>query len=333
LGRPGQSQIFTRLATFSRVILFDKRGTGLSDRSVGIAPLEERMDDVRAVMDAPGSERAALFGISEGGALSMLFAATYPERTRALVFYGTYARHPTLAPESLPNHMELIERYWGTGEYISRFTAQSKASHGNFRRSLARLKRQSASPAAVMAVLRMNAEIDARHILPTIQIPTLIMHRSGGARIPIHEGRYLAERVPGAKFIELPADDHYPFDGSGLVDRIADQIDDFLTGWRSSDVEVDRVLATVLFTDIVDSTKRAAALGDRPWRALLDATMRSSGNSWRAFAAMRSRTSATAFLPPSTGRRAPSAAVRPLPKPSSHSAWRCGADFTPERSN
>src|SRR5215216_88384 len=144
---PARAHFFLRLSSFSRLILFDKRGTGLSDRVGAVATLEEGMDDVRAVMDATGSERAALFGISEGGALSMLFAATYPERTRALVFYGTYARHPTLTPEVLPQHIEIIERHWGTGEYISRSMAPTKRSDENFRRALARMERQSASPA------------------------------------------------------------------------------------------------------------------------------------------------------------------------------------------
>src|SRR5712671_3543563 len=163
---PGRARFYSRLATFSRLILFDKRGTGLSDRHVGIATLEERMDDVRAVMDAAGSERSALFGVSEGGAMSMLFAATYPERTRALVLYGSYARHPTLTPESLPQHVDLVERLWGTGEYLSRFMARSQAADDASRRAFARRERQSASPSAAIASLRMSAEIDARPILP-----------------------------------------------------------------------------------------------------------------------------------------------------------------------
>ena len=176
---PGPARLFSRLAAFSRLIRFDKRGTGLSDRHVGVAHLEERMDDVRAVMDAAGSERAALFGVSEGGAMSMLFAATYPERTRALAFYGTYARHPTLTPDSLPHHIELIERVWGSGEYTMRYMMPTKTSDENLRRAVARWERQSASPAAAIACIRMSGEVDARDILPTIRVPTLVLHRTG----------------------------------------------------------------------------------------------------------------------------------------------------------
>ena len=236
---------------FSRLILFDKRGTGLSDRHVGVAHLEERMDDVRAVMDAAGSERAALFGVSEGGAMSMLFAATYPERTRALALYGSYARHPTLTPDSLPHHIELIERVWGSGEYIMRYMMPTKTSDENLRRAVARRERQSASPAAAIACIRMSSEVDARDILPTIRVPTLVLHRSGDARITIEAGRYIADHIPGAKFVELPGVDHAPWNEPDMVDHIADEIEEFLTGSRT-EAEADRVLATVLFTDIVD---------------------------------------------------------------------------------
>jgi len=269
LENPGRARFYSRLAVFSRLIRFDKRGTGLSDRHVGVAHLEERMDDVRAVMDAVGSERAALFGISEGGAMSMLFAATYPERTRALILYGSYARHPTLTPDALPHHIELIGQVWGTGEYIMRYMIPTKASDENIRRDAARVERQSASPAAAIACIRMSGEVDARDILPTIRVPTLVLHRTGDARITIDSGRYIAEHIPGAKFVELPGVDHTPFDEPEMVDRIVDEVEEFLTGSRG-EVEVDRVLATVMFTDIVDSTKRAAELGDRQWRALLE---------------------------------------------------------------
>ncbi len=266
---PGSAQFFSRLAAFSRLILFDKRGTGLSDRHVGVAHLEERMDDVRAVMDAVGSERAALFGVSEGGAMSMLFAATYPERTRALAFYGSYARHPTLTRDALPHHIELIGRVWGTGEYIMRYMMPTQASDENLRREVARRERQSASPTAAVACIRMSGEVDARDILPTIRVPTLVLHRAGDTRVTIDAGRYIADHIPGAKFVELPGVNHNAFNEPDMVDRIVDEVEEFLTGSRS-EVEADRVLATVLFTDIVDSTKRAAELGDRQWRVLLD---------------------------------------------------------------
>ena len=264
---PARAHLLSRLAAFSRLIVFDKRGTGLSDRHVGVAHLEERMDDVRAVMDAAGSERAALFGVSEGGGMSMLFSATYPERTQALALYGSYARHPTLTPEALPHHIELIGRVWGTGEYIMRYMMPTKASDENLRRRMARLERQCASPTAAVACIRMSGEVDVRGILPTIRVPTLVLHRTGDARVTIDAGRYIANHIPGAKFVELPGVDHSP--EPDMADRIAGEVEEFLTGSRSS-VEPDRVLATVLFTDIVNSTKRAAELGDRQWRALLD---------------------------------------------------------------
>jgi class 3 adenylate cyclase len=266
---PGLAHFFTRLAAFSRVIRFDKRGTGLSDRMSGIANLEERMDDVRAVMDAVGSERAALFGISEGGPMSLLFAATYPERASALVLYATYARHPTVTAENIAQHLEIIDRTWGTGEYTARFTTPSIASDEAARRVAARVERQSASPSAVAAIMRMNSDIDARHILPTVRAPTLVLHRLGDTRITIDAGQYIANHVPGAKLVTLPGSDHAFWTDREIIDRIVDETEEFLTGYRAES-ELDRVLATVLFTDIVDSTKRAAALGDRMWRALLD---------------------------------------------------------------
>ena len=201
--------------------------------------------------------------------MSMLFAATYPERTRALAFYGTYARHPTLTPDSLPHHIELIERVWGSGEYTMRYMMPTKTSDENLRRTMARWERQSASPAAAIACIRMSGEVDARDILPTIRVPTLVLHRTGDARITIEAGRYIADHSPGAKFVELPGADHAPWNEPNMMDRIADEIEEFLTG-SHTEAEVDRVLATVLFTDIVDSTKRAVELGDRQWRALLD---------------------------------------------------------------
>ena len=266
---PGWAHWFTRLAQFSRLIRFDKRGTGLSDRTAGIANLEDRMDDVRAVMDAVGSERAALFGVSEGGPMSLLFAATYPERASALVLYGSYSRHPTLTSEALQQHLEITDRAWGTGEYLARFMFSTKAADESFRRNVARAERQGAGPAAVATILRMNADIDARHILSAIRSPTMILHRVGDTRIPAEAGRYLAEHIPGAKYVELPGVDHIPVLERDIVDRIVDETEEFLTGYRTES-ELDRVLATVLFTDIVDSTKRAAALGDRMWRAMLD---------------------------------------------------------------
>jgi class 3 adenylate cyclase len=265
---PEWANFLSRLAAFSRLILFDKRGTGLSDRVAGIANLEERMDDVRAVMDAAGSQRAALFGASEGGPMSLLFAATYPQRVQALVLYGSYARHPLLTLEDyLQERIGLIDRLWGTGDYaLGRFLQTVPADEAR-RRAWARMERQSASPSAAIALLKMVAEIDASHILPAIRVPTLVIHRVGDGAVPVEAGRYLACNIAGAKYVELPGDNHTPLYEPEMVDRIVGEVEEFLTGSRG-EVEIDRVLATVMFTDIVDSTKRAAALGDREWRAL-----------------------------------------------------------------
>src|SRR5437763_13236204 len=270
---PAWSDFFSRLASFSRLILFDKRGTGLSDRMAGVATLEERMDDVRAVMDAALSEKAALYGESEGGPMALLFAATYPDRTRALVLYGSFACHPsTLSAENIDEHIATIDRAWGTGEYTAQSFVPRTTADETFWPALARFERQGASPSAAAMIVRMQFETDARHVLPTIRVPTLVLHRIGDPRITVDAGRYLAAQIPGAKYLELPGIDHnFLLTGErDMADRVADEIEEFLTGSRGSDVELGRVLATVLFTDIVDSTKRAAELGDRPWRALLD---------------------------------------------------------------
>lgn len=257
-----------RLASFSRVIMFDKRGTGLSDRTERLPTLEERMDDVRAVMDAVGSERAAVFGVSEGGAMSVLFAATYPERTQALVLYGTYPHFFSyvLSPEAFGPFLERVEASWGTGASVNAF-APTKASDERFRQWWARFERVGASPSAVLALMRMNSEIDVRPLLPAIRTPTLVLHRVGDSRVKVEGGRHLAANIPGAKYVELPGEDHLLW--AGDVDAVADEMEVFLTGSRA-DIEPDRILATVMFTDIVDSTKRASELGDRRWRELLD---------------------------------------------------------------
>jgi class 3 adenylate cyclase len=265
---PGFAHLFTRLSSHSRVILFDKRGTGLSDRPGRLPSLEERMDDVRAVMDAAGSERAALFGISEGGAMSMLFAATYPERTQALVLYGSYGHFPSwvLPPDKFDAFLEAIDRTWGSGASLHIF-APSKVGDEHFKRWWARFERLGASPSAAMALMRMNNEIDIRHVIPSIRVPTLVLHRTGDLRVSVEAGRYLGSSIPGAKYIEMPGADHVAWVGD--TDRLADEIEEFVTGTRA-DLEPDRVLATVLFTDIVASTKRAVELGDRRWRTLLE---------------------------------------------------------------
>ncbi|HET6367786.1 MAG TPA: adenylate/guanylate cyclase domain-containing protein [Pseudomonadales bacterium] len=268
---PESARFFERLASFSRLIRFDKRGTGLSDRVGGIPSLEQRMDDVRAVMDAVGSDRAALFGISEGGPMSLLFAATYPARTAALVIYGSYARRAWAVDhtfgrtvEDMDRVLDTIEREWG-GPVGMEIWAPSMAGDERLRHWWANYLRLAASPGAAMNVMRMNMEIDVRHVLPSVRVPTLIVHRTGDRLTFVEQGRYLAERIPGARLAELPGDDHMPFLDS---DQIIDEVEEFLTGTRHV-AETDRVLATVLFTDIAGSTERAAALGDRRWRDVL----------------------------------------------------------------
>src|SRR5215204_6702279 len=189
---PAMAHFLSRLGSFCRVIVFDKRGTGLSDRAVSAPTLEERMDDVRAVMDAVGSERAAIFGVSEGGAMSMLFAATYPARTQALVLYGTYGHFPiwVLPPDKFRAFLDVVERDWGTGA-TARFFAPTRAKEEGFRRDWARFERLGASPSAVVALFRMNNEIDVRHVVPAIRVPTLVFHRTGDSRVNVEAGRYL----------------------------------------------------------------------------------------------------------------------------------------------
>src|SRR5262245_46221082 len=193
---PERVHFLSRLAAFSRLILFDKRGTGLSDRDVGIATLEDRMDDVRAVMDAAGSERAALFGNSEGGPMSLLFAATYPQRVKALVLYGSFARRlDSMSDDEFIKDIELIDRLWGTGEYLTSRHMPRAVSDEVARRSYARFERQSASPSSVIAIRRMNREIDARHVLPAIRVPTLVLHRVEDSAVNVEMGRYLAANI------------------------------------------------------------------------------------------------------------------------------------------
>jgi class 3 adenylate cyclase len=270
---PSHARLLTRLASFSRLILFDKRGTGLSD-PVGLdqlPTLEERMDDVRAVMDAAGSESAALFGSSEGGLMSVLFAATFPERTEALVTLAIYAKRlwspdypwaPT--PEARAAEIEAIERTWGGEMDIS--TLAPSADEAFKRRAVAYLRR-SASPGAAVALLRMNSQIDVRHVLPTIRVPTLVLQRVEDRDVNVEEGRWIAQQIPGAKYVELPGDEHLIW--AGDVDAVVDEVEEFLTGRRPVP-EPDRILATVLFTDIVGSTERASEVGDRRWRELLE---------------------------------------------------------------
>jgi pimeloyl-ACP methyl ester carboxylesterase len=269
---PGWAHMMHRVASFARLIMFDKPGTGLSDRFAAIPTLEQRMDDVRAVMDAVGSERAAFIGVSEGGPMGILFAATYPHRTAALILYGTYARrmwapdHPWGRTETdLRSLLERMEQSWGK-DPVADIWAPSILNNEEARRAVATYWRRSASPGAAVTVLRMTMEIDVRHVLPVVRVPTLVLHRSGDRVTRVEQGRYLAEHIEGAKLVELPGEDHIP--AVGNREAIIDEVEEFLTGIRAS--ESDRVLATVLFTDIVGSTERALELGDRRWREVLE---------------------------------------------------------------
>jgi class 3 adenylate cyclase/pimeloyl-ACP methyl ester carboxylesterase len=270
---PGLAMALSRLGSFSRVIAFDKRGTGMSDRTEPLPDVDRRMLDIEAVMDAAGSEHAALFAVSEGGPMAILFAAAHPERTRALIMVGAYAcitARPDYAigmpTELLYEFANYLEPRWGTGVGL-RAWAPSIADDSAARSFYARLQRLASSPGSAMALLTSYMDIDVRPALPLVHAPTLVMHRLEDRMVPIDHGRYVAEHIDGARLIEVPGGDHFWWtEGS---DQILDQTQEFLTGVRPI-AETHRVLATVLFTDIVDSTRRAAELGDRAWRLLLD---------------------------------------------------------------
>jgi pimeloyl-ACP methyl ester carboxylesterase len=270
---PSTARFFRRLASFSRMVVFDKRGQGLSDRPGRPPTLEESMDDLRAVIEAAGLERPAVFGISEGGPMSALLAATYPNEVSSLILFGTFARmleapdFPHGIPEAaLDRWGEVVRRDWG-GAVALDVWAPGRVGDREFERWWARLLRQGTSPAGAIALMDLYREMDVRSILPTIDVPTLVLHRGGDRMVPVAQGRYLAETIPGARFVELPGDDHLPF--AGDLDVVVDEVEEFLVGSRGA-AESERALATILFTDIVGSTEKAAELGDRGWRQLLE---------------------------------------------------------------
>jgi class 3 adenylate cyclase len=286
---PSLARFYNRLASFARVILFDKRGTGLSDRVAADSPptLEERIDDIDAVMSAAGSEQAAIFGMHEGGALAALFAATHPERVSALVTFGMFARRL-----GAPDHpwgwqsgrreewIDEIERGWG-GPVGLATVAPTVARDERFATWWATYLRSGGSPGAAVALARMNSEIDVREVLPAVHVPTLLVHRVDDERVSIDEARWISGQIPGAKLVELPGRDHLPWVGD--AQGVLDEVEEFLTGVRRGP-EPDRVLATVLFTDIVGSTRHAARLGDGAWAELLErhnALTRAELERWR----------------------------------------------------
>ena len=272
---PSWARFLRRLGSFCRVIHFDKRGTGMSDRSIGNSTLEQRVDDLRAVMDAEGVEQAFIGGLSEGGPLCAYFAATYPERTLGLILEDTFARLTRRDDYPIGPIDEVFEQFldqwadsWGTPDTMTLHVfAPSKAGDPEFVRWLNRFERLTVSPSGLRAMMALNQELDIRPILSTISVPTLVLHRTGDLAMSVEHGRYLAEHIPNAKYVELPGMDHLPWLGDS--DAILEALEDFIAGGRH-EVEADRILATVLFTDIVGSTERATALGDRKWRDVLD---------------------------------------------------------------
>ena len=250
---PGLTHLFNRLASFSRLIIFDKRGSGLSDRAGEMPDLETRMDDVRAVMDAAGSERAAVLGASEGGPLSILFAATYPGRTRALLLYGAYAHFHSwvLSPEQVDAFVAAAGTHWGDGGTLKSF-CPNLVSDERFRAWWARFERLGASPAGAIALARMNSRIDVRGVLSAVRVPTLVIHRDQDARVQPAAGRYLAAHIAGAKHVEIPGIDHPIWVGD--TDRVIDEIEEFLTGVRPPP-EPDCVLSTVLCADLAEAAR------------------------------------------------------------------------------
>jgi class 3 adenylate cyclase/pimeloyl-ACP methyl ester carboxylesterase len=274
--RPVWAHLITRLSELGRFVFFDKRGTGCSDRTLGTGSAEDRMDDARAVADAARVESATVIGLSEGGPLAVLFAAAFPERVRSLVLWGTFARglrapdHPAGAdPELVERFIEYIRSKWGTGDALTQFLG-GVPTDDETRQQLATYERQTASPGAVATILRHNVHMDVRHALGAVQVPTLVVHRAGDRIVHVGQARYLAEHIDGARLVELPGDFHVG-GNLGDDDDVLDTIAEFVTGAPlRHEVDVDRVLMTVLFTDIVDSTARAASLGDRKWRSLLE---------------------------------------------------------------
>jgi class 3 adenylate cyclase len=269
---PSVAHFYSRLATFRRVVSFDKRGTGLSDPVAHAPTLEESVDDMRAVMDAAGCERADLVGISEGGTMAVLMTASHPDRVNALVLFGTFSRlleapdYPLgVTKEQLSRLVEVSAKGWGEGVGLNAW-APSRHGDADLRRWWARLQRMAASPGMVRNIFALYPQLDIRDVLPSIQVPTLVLHRRGDRMVRLEMGRYLADHIRGAKFVELDGTDHLFFTGD--ADTLLDEIEEFLTGVRPMPA-VERVLATVLFTDIVDSTKHAVELGDERWKELL----------------------------------------------------------------
>jgi pimeloyl-ACP methyl ester carboxylesterase/plasmid stabilization system protein ParE len=304
----GHARFLERLEFFARLICFDKRGTGLSDRGVGLPDLETRMDDVRAVMDAAGSKSAALFGYSEGGPMCVLFAATYPDRTRSLVLYGTYAKRcdpeedypwaPTQEERERTAHE--LEETWGEDVDLSTMAPSADAT---LRAWFQRLGRAGVSPAGARDLILMNSKADVRELLPSVQCPALVLHRTGDRDASVDEGRYIAARIPRARFVELEGMDHLP---AIDPDQILDEVEEFLTGSRPAP-PTHRVLTTILSTDLVGSTELVQDLGDEAWSVLLDRHHETIRGELRRFSGEELDTAGDGFLAAFDG---PARAVR-----------------------
>jgi class 3 adenylate cyclase len=270
---PSLERVMARLTQFARVITFDRRGSGLSDPMFGAPTLEDQIDDVLAVMDAAGSESAAITGTLEGGPMAAVFAATFPERTDALILYATFAR-ATWAPgyewawsaEVRDAHIDELVAHWGEG-LVAASVAPSQMANPSFMEWAGRLERLAASPSTIRRIFDLIGEFDVRDVLPSIRVPTLVMHRREDSLIKVEHSRYIASRIPGARYVELEGGDN--MFSTGDTEALLGEVEEFLTGTRH-DREPDRMLATVMFTDIVDSTRRAAEMGDRGWRFLLE---------------------------------------------------------------
>jgi len=270
---PAARRFLNRLGSFSRLICYDKLGTGLSDPVSEVPSNEQRVADLQAVLQAAGSEKPVIFAISEGGPLAIQFAARHPERTRALVLYGTsprFAHAPDFpwgaSAERFERMLSVAEEQWGEGALLDLF-APSLMGNAPMQELWGQFQRAAASPSMARAVIQALFEIDVRDLLPLIRVPTLILHRAQELAVPIESARYMAEKIPGAKLAELPGNDHLPF--AGDIDALAGEIEEFLTGERHGG-EAERVMATILFTDIVESTVMAREMGDRAWGELLE---------------------------------------------------------------
>lgn len=269
----GYTNFLRRLSRFATVVTFDKRGQGLSDRVAGAPTLEERADDVRAVLDAVGLERTALLGISEGTMMSVFFAAAYPNRVSHLMLYGGMPkqRQTDDFPIGFPEQTATMFAGWGTGNFVTKYAVPSWKENPEMVKLAAKFERLSCSPGNLKAFVLMNYDLDVRHILPSIQVPTLVMHREHDSLVPLALGRYYAEHIRGAKLIVYPSSGHWPPTDNEDWDTICDDMAEFVTGQRSAtEAHAERILATVLFSDIVESTRHATELGDARWRRKLD---------------------------------------------------------------